>query len=232
MRNQHNWLGHFAALQTGALLLLSFPVLTQGQQDPSRWEKDIAAFETADQTNAPPKNAVLFVGSSSIRLWNTLATDFEGVQVIQRGFGGSQMEDVLAFTDRIVLPYEPRSILVYEGDNDIASGKSPEQILRDYQMFVARVQPKLPRTRIGYIAIKPSLKRWHLVDQIRAANGLIRDYSARDDRLEFIDIFTPMLGSDGTPRKELFIEDGLHMNEKGYRVWTEVIKNRHAKLLD
>ena len=189
----------------------------------NRWESAIAAFEVMDRTNPPPRGAILFVGSSSIRLWPHLAQDFPGHQVIQRGFGGSELSDAVAFADRIVLPYRPKIILVYAGDNDIANGKSPERVLADFRAFVEKVRAALPQTRIGFIAIKPCPARKAFLSQVRAANRLIKEYAGRDEYLFFVDVFTPMLGSDGGLRPELFGADGLHMNEKGYALWASLI---------
>ena len=127
------------------------------------------------------------------------------------------------FADRIVFPAKPRLIVFYAGDNDIGSGKSPELVAQHFQKFVGIVHEKLPSTRIAYISIKPSPSRWHLVDKVREANRLIKDIAKRDRRVDYIDVFTPMLGKDGKPRPELFVEDRLHMNEAGYKLWTSVV---------
>lgn len=211
------------------VLLLAFAGVELGAAEPniaSKWEKEIAALTAGDLTNPPPKNAILFVGSSSIRLWKSLAKDFPEKKVINRGFGGSQMSDLNEFVERIVLPYEPKQILVYEGDNDIASGKAPGQILEDFKAFVGKVRKKLPGVRIDFIAIKPSPSRWHLVEKTREANRLIAAYAGTGENVGYIDIFTPMLGDNGEPRPELFVEDRLHLNEKGYEIWREVIAGR------
>jgi lysophospholipase L1-like esterase len=187
------------------------------------FEKEIKAFEAADQQKAPPKNAVLFIGSSSIRLWKTLDTDFPGIAVINRGFGGSKIADSTHYADRIVLPYYPRKIIMYAGDNDIAAGRKPQQILEDFQAFVAKVRQTMPDVSISYISIKPSLKRWKLIDQIKEANSLIHAYTQSQTNLGYIDIFPAMLGPDGKPRHELFRPDGLHMLPKGYDIWVSII---------
>lgn len=187
------------------------------------WESEIKAFEEADRRAAVAEGGVLFVGSSSIRLWETLAADFPSVKVVNRGFGGSHLEDSTHYADRIVIPYRPRLIVLYAGDNDIESGKSPSRVLADFKEFVRVVRRRLPRTRIAFISIKPSPARWHLADQVRRANELIRAYAERTRGLVFIDVFTPMLGSDGKPRPELFVEDGLHLSTEGYRLWRRVI---------
>jgi lysophospholipase L1-like esterase len=190
----------------------------------AKWENEIRAFEAADRTNPPPAQAILFIGSSSIRIWKSLAADFKGLSVINRGFGGSQMEDSVYFADRIVLPYRPRHIVVYAGDNDLALGKSPEQVLAAFQAFVRKVHGSLPATRIDFISVKPSPSRWMLESKIRETNRLVAEDTRTDPRLGFIDVFTPMLASDGKPRSELFQRDELHMNRSGYVLWTSLIR--------
>ena len=205
----------------GSLLCFaaSQPALAQEQ-----WEEAIQAFEQMDETDPPPEGAILFAGSSSIRMWSSLAEDFPDARVINRGFGGSQMSDLIHFADRIVTPYAPRLILVYEGDNDIAADKTAEQVFADYQEFVSLVHDRLPDTRIAFIAIKPSLARRALMDEMRKANELIEEYAGARDRLDYIDIFTPMLGEDGEPLPDIFVDDGLHMNAAGYAIWAEAVR--------
>lgn len=205
-------------------LLLCWGVLTPTLvAQPSRWESAIREFKQADRLNPPPQNAVLFAGSSSIRKWESLEQDFPFVPTIRRGFGGSQMADLLFYADSIVIPYHPAVVIVYEGDNDIAAGKTPEQVFDDFRAFVRKVRAELPETRIGFIAIKPSIARWDLVDQMARANRLIREYTLWKPNLEYIDIFAPMLGIEGKPRPELLLEDGLHLTAAGYALWTEIV---------
>ncbi len=194
----------------------------------AKWDKAISAFEAQDQKSPPPKGAVLFVGSSSIRLWK-LEKSFPHLPAINRGFGGSEIADSVHFADRIVLKYEPKTIVFYAGDNDIAHGKSPEQVAKDFQAFVKTVHEKLPKTKILFIAIKPSLARWKLAETIQKANNLIRAQCEKNEQLAFIDVWKPMLGDDGRPRAELFLKDGLHMNEKGYQIWASLIEPRLPK---
>ena len=189
-------------------------------------EPEIKTFEELDKTKPPPKGAVLFIGSSSIRLWKSLAQDFPAVRTINRGFGGSHLEDSIDFADRIVIPYRPRLIVVYAGDNDIESGKSPSAVFEDFRQFVTKVRKHLPRTRIAYIAIKPSPARWRLVEQVQEANKLIKDFTKTDRRLDYIDVFSSMLGKDGKPRPELYVEDNLHMSEEGYQLWRSLVAPR------
>jgi len=187
-----------------------------------RWESAIACFEDLDKQKPPPKDGILFVGSSSIVGWD-VAKSFPGLPVINRGFGGSQIADSVHYAERLVLPHRPKIVVFYAGDNDIASGKTPQKVLADYQAFVKKVHDALPKTRIVYVGIKPSLARWKLIDKIREANGLIRVVVEKDPRLVFVDVEKPMLGDDGKPRDELFKADGLHLNAEGYKLWNELL---------
>ncbi|HYG07381.1 MAG TPA: SGNH/GDSL hydrolase family protein [Stenotrophomonas sp.] len=217
-----------------ALLLLAAAALAQARapapapQVPAQvsnaaWEADIARFEQRDAQQPPPRGAVLFVGSSSIRMWDSLATDFPGQQVINRGFGGSEIRDSTWYADRIVVPYAPRLVVFYAGDNDLNAGRTPQQVRDDFLAFVSRVRRDLPQTRIAYISIKPSPSRAQLLPQIAEANTLIRQAGQRLDKVDFLDVYTPMLGRDGQPRRELFREDMLHMTPAGYAIWREVV---------
>ena len=192
--------------------------------DSSRWEKYIARFEAADKKQMPHPDGILFIGSSSIRMWKTLEQDFPGLPVINRGFGGSQIADSNHFARRIVHPYKPRQIVFYAGDNDVAAGKSPEKVLTDFQQFVKTVRAKLPKARVSFIAIKPSLSRWKLSGKMAMANSLVRNACSKNKRLDYIDIWQPMLGENGKPRPDLFLGDGLHLNAKGYALWTSIVK--------
>jgi lysophospholipase L1-like esterase len=189
-----------------------------------KWEKDIAAFEAANRTNPPPRGAVLFVGSSTIRRWDSLAADFPGQAVINRGFGGSQIADSTAFAHRLITPHRPRLVVLYAGDNDLNAGKSPEQVLADFRSFVATLRAGDPEVRVLFLAIKPSPKRWHLIAQGREANRLIANFCRRDRRLTFVDTASVMIGPDGRPREELFVEDKLHLSEAGYALWAAKLR--------
>jgi GDSL-like Lipase/Acylhydrolase family len=186
-----------------------------------RWEKEIRAFELRDRTSPPPKGAIEFAGSSSIRKWKNAASLFPGHKVFTRGFGGSEMSDLVAYAPRIVIAYRPKLVLVYEGDNDIAAGKSPDRVLSDYKAFVTEVHAALPETRIAYIAVKPCPDRARYLGQIRRLNRLVRQYSRTSDRLLFADVFSPMLSRDGRPRADLYLKDGLHPNARGYAIWVK-----------
>ena len=198
--------------------------------DPARFAAEIKAFDTRDRKNSYPRDAVLFVGSSSIQNWPT-AEAFPDLAVINRGFGGSQISDVNHFFDEVVSKYRPKVIVFYSGDNDIQAGKSPQQIFDDFAKFVARVHQSLPDTHIICLPVKPSQARWEKWPQMQETNALIAKLDRRDDRLEIIDTATPLLGPDGKPRKELFLNDGLHLNAKGYAVWNEILAPNLKRVL-
>ena len=193
------------------------------QQTPDRFESNVTAFEAADKTSPPPKGEILFAGSSTIQRWDT-ARSFPDLKIINRGISGSELADTVRYVDRNDLPYEPRLIVVYAGDNDISAGWISEQVAVTFERFTKAVHAKLPQTKILYIAIKPSILRWTQIDRMRSANAIIRAYCERDDRLAFIDFDTLMLGWDEKPRPELFVQDGLHLSPQGYQLWTTVIR--------
>ncbi len=190
---------------------------------PDKWTAAIDKFTQADAKNPPRSNGVVFVGSSSIVKWTSLEKDFPGVNVLNRGFGGSELADSVFYADRIVIPYQPRVVVVYAGDNDLKAGKSPETVFGDFKALVAKVHTALPQTRIVYIAIKPSPSRWSLKDKIVATNRLIAAECAKDKRLAFADIYPAMLDAKGQPRPELFVADMLHMKPAGYAIWTPIV---------
>ena len=187
------------------------------------WVNDMARFEAEDAANPPPAAPIVFTGSSSVRMWDSLASDFPGKPVLNRGFGGSQVRDAVHYADQIAVRYQPRMIVLYSGDNDINAGRSPQQVLSDFRAFVARIRQALPRTPIAYLAIKPSPSRIDQLPRQQQANALLRQEAARLEHVEFIDVATPMLGADGQPRAELFIEDRLHMSRAGYELWRGVV---------
>lgn len=195
----------------------------------AKWEKSIAAFEETDQKQPPTKGGILFIGSSSIRLWD-VQKSFAELPVLNRGFGGSQIEDSTHFAERIIGAHEPRAIVFYAGDNDIHVGKSAETVASHFEEFVAKVRGKLPETHIFFIAIKPSGSRWKHLETQRAANERIRAICERGSKLTFVDVVTPMLGQDGQPRDELFLKDKLHMTAAGYKVWNDLLRPQLAKI--
>jgi GDSL-like Lipase/Acylhydrolase family len=199
------------------------PELRHVQPTSANWEKEIAVFEARDRTNPPPRDGILFIGSSSIRMWSSLEKDFPALPVYNRGFGGSQIIDSVYYANRIVLPYHPRKIVLYAGGNDINAGKSADQVFKDFQLFVATVRQQLPRTEIAYVSIAPNPARWTQIERIREANRLIRDYTQKTPRLSFIDVHSHMLNEQGLPKEGIYLDDKLHMNANGYAIWKEVI---------
>ena len=199
--------------------------------DPTRWESEIRKFEEQDRLQAPPHDAVLFVGSSSIRLWDT-SQSFPDWRTINRGFGGSQIHEVTHFVDRIVLPYRPRLIVFYAGDNDIAAGAEPETVWKRFRAFVEKVRAADLQSPIIFIGIKPSVARWKLIDKIRAANQKIREWTKGESEqgVHFLDVEKPMLDEQGFPRGDLLREDGLHLNQRGYAIWNDLLRQKVAEI--
>ncbi|WP_369940166.1 SGNH/GDSL hydrolase family protein [Xanthomonas medicagonis] len=211
-------------LQSALALTPPPPPQIPQQVSNAEWEQDMQRFAQADAAHPPKPGGVLFVGSSSIRFWTSLAKDFPGVNTLNRGFGGSEIRDSTWYADRIVVPYKPRLIVFYAGDNDLNSGRSPQQLREDFLAFVTRVRRDLPNVRIAYIAIKPSPARAALLPQVAEANGLIRAAAASLKQVDFIDVYTPMLAADGQPRADLFGPDHLHMNAAGYALWRDIVR--------
>ncbi|MCC4616146.1 GDSL-type esterase/lipase family protein [Xanthomonas campestris pv. asclepiadis] len=187
------------------------------------WEADMQRFATSDAQTPPPRHGIVFVGSSSIRFWDTLAQDFPAMPVINRGFGGSEVRDSTWYADRIVIPYAPRQVVLYAGDNDLNSGRTPQQVRDDVLAFVKRIRRDLPSTRISYLSVKPSPSRARLLPAIVTANRLIQDALAPLPQVDYVDVYTPMLDADGKPRAELFRQDMLHMTADGYAIWRKAV---------
>lgn len=190
----------------------------------AKWEKEIAAYERMDQTNPPPKNALVFTGASTIRKWTTLARDFPNQPVMNRGVGGSEITDITHFADRMIFPCAPRMIFFRSGGNDLHAGESVENVFTDYQKFVATVHAKLPETEIVFIALSPSLARWEQHEKEKALNTLVEEFTKQTPHLKYIEDYDIPLGADGKPRAELFVADKLHFNADGYKLLTERVR--------
>lgn len=204
------------------ILFVILPAAVAAQESYSRvhlWEKEIAAFATADKKELPKTGGVLFVGSSSIRGWKTLQADFADFAVLNRGFGGSHLEDVNYYFSEVVLPYKPKLIVLYAGENDITAGKTVERVVADYKTFVAQVREKLPKARLIFISLKPSPARWELREKFQQANKLIKAEIEKDKRQMFVDVWQAMLDEQGEPKPEIFQADKLHLNAEGYKIW-------------
>jgi lysophospholipase L1-like esterase len=214
---------HAAAALAAALGLLLAAPPAGAEQPRGRWAASLADFARADEAGRPAPGGVLFVGSSSIRLWKNLPDDFRQVQVINRGFGGSTMADCTQLARPLVIQYRPRHVLVYAGDNDLAEGRSPRQVLESFQEFVRTVRTELPDTRISFISVKPSPARAALVPLARETNRLVAEHLAALPNTGYIDVFTPMLDAEGRPREDLYGPDRLHMNASGYALWRQLL---------
>ncbi|MFO0839219.1 MAG: GDSL-type esterase/lipase family protein [Phycisphaerae bacterium] len=194
-----------------------------GVPDPARFQNDIRAFAKWDRKNSVPTGALLFVGSSSIVGWGTHEA-FPEWPVLNRGFGGSHMSDLNHYFDQVVKPYAARAIVVYEGDNDIADDRTPEQVCGEYRVFVRKVRTIQPDVPIVILSIKPSRARWERWPAMQQANALLRHLSDEEKSVTFVDVGAPLLGSDGQPRTELFQADKLHLNADGYALWNKTLR--------
>lgn len=206
------------------LLAMTAAQAQSGNPSEWRWKTELDAFATADGLQAPAPGGVLFVGSSSIRMWNALETSFPGQPVvIRRGFGGSRLSDCADLVHRLVLPYQPRLVVLYAGENDLVEGAGPQDLLVHFERFVQQVHAALPGTRVAFISIKPSPSRLVHMMTMREANLLIQTHVLAHDRLDYIDVHTAMLDNDGQPRPELYVSDGLHLSAEGYALWRQIV---------
>lgn len=193
--------------------------LAQTPADPfAKWEKEISAIEKRLAENPPKPGGVFFAGSSSIRLWD-LKKSFPGQDYVNVGFGGSQVRDTTHFAGRILLPHKPRAVVFYAGDNDIAAGRTADQVAADFRTFAAAVHKDLPECRVLWVAVKPSVRRWKKFDEQKSANARVREFVGKEPRTAYVDVVPDMLGADGAPRPELFAADGLHLSPAGYEIW-------------
>jgi lysophospholipase L1-like esterase len=216
--------GHLLAQSaTTTTAASSSTTTTKKWPDPARYEKTIREFENTTETI--PANAVLAYGSSSIRGWHkTIREDLAPLPVIPRGFGGSNMNDALHFAERVVVPHKPRAVLLYEGDNDVAGSYPRAEIVDKYEQFIALVKKALPDTHIYIISVKPSALRWKFWPAMKELNSDLQKLADADPNVTFIDVATPMLNADGNPKPEIFLADNLHMNAKGYEIWTKTVR--------
>jgi lysophospholipase L1-like esterase len=197
---------------------------------------EIAAFKKQDSISFPPTKAILFVGSSSFRMWEDINTSFPGYTIINRGFGGSALPDVIHYAKDIIAPYQPRQIVIYCGENDLASSDTvtAEVVFKRFEILFYLIRKQYRKVPIAFVAIKPSPSRQRLLSQAERANTLIREFLQKKRKTVFIDVFHPMLLPDGTIMQDIFLEDKLHMNAKGYAIWQKAIapylvKEKHKK---
>ncbi len=210
-------------IQKNIFILLLFISTTAFAQEYQKiWQSEIDAFDKLDGVN-PLQDGILFTGSSSIRMWKDPAKDFNNPKILNRGFGGSQIIDLIENFDPVILKYHPQKIVIYSGDNDIQEGKSAEIIFGDFCVLFGMIKAKLPNAQVYYIAIKPSLNRWNKVIEMQKANTMIHEYLNTKSTAAFVDIFSPMIDITGKPSDKWFMEDGLHMTDEGYQLWTKIL---------
>lgn len=187
--------------------------------------KEIKAFQAADSVLMPPQKAILFAGSSSFRLWKNIQEDFQGYTIINRGFGGSALPDVIRYREEILFPYHPKQVVIYCGENDFAIDPklSSDSVVERFKTLFKMIRERFVKTNITYVSMKPSPSRWKMKDQMIAANEGIKKYLKSQRRTNYVDIWAPMLAENGEPMKDLFLSDNLHMNSKGYAIWKEAI---------
>ena len=212
------------AAAAAAVTLAGVLAVCLSAQTAERWDPAIQRFEEQDKVSPPPQNGIVFIGASSIVRWNLPEYFPElGAKAINRGFGGSQSVDAVRYVERIVVPYHPRIVVYYAGDNDVEANVPAREIARQFELFDQKVHAALPQTKIIFISIKPSIRRWKWIDTISSANAMVKAYCAKEKHLAFMDIERQMLGPDGKPNPDLLVADGLHMTPAGYRIWTAAL---------
>ena len=194
----------------------------------AKWEAEVAGIEKRLKESPPKSGGVIFAGASSIRMWD-LKKSFPDAGYVNVGFGGSEIRDCTHFAPRLVTPFQPKAVVFYAGDNDINSGRKPEQVLADFKEFVAAVRKEAPKCRVLFVAVKPSIARWAKFDEQKKANAMVKSYCDRDEKLAYVDIVPVMLGADGKPIVELYAKDGLHLSPAGYEKWTAIVKSALEK---
>ena len=204
-------------------LLFFFVLSDVFSQNPKRFASEITAFDTTEALSSNGDDVVVFTGSSSIRMWANLKQAFPKHFVLNRGFGGSHFSDLLFYLDELVLRYKPTTVFIYEGDNDIDAGKNPKTVFKDAKEILKRTRKELPVAKVVFIAAKPSIARWHLKEKYEDLNGRLEKLAGKKKLVAFADVWTAMLDENGVVRKDIFINDGLHMNEKGYEIWRAVL---------
>ena len=209
-----------------SILLFFLPAILFAQTThPPFWD-EIQNFKKEDSLKPPPKNAILFVGSSSFRFWTTVQQDFPGYTIINRGFGGSALPDVIRYESDIIFPYHPKQVVIYCGDNDLAASDNITAgiVYARFKELFTSIRKKLPSASVVFVSIKPSPSRQKLMPRMDSANKMIKSFLLKNKKTAFVDVYHKMLNADGTPRDELFREDKLHMKPNGYAIWTNAIK--------
>jgi lysophospholipase L1-like esterase len=221
LNGRRKLLSKFVKIGLLSLLVVSNSVFA-AEYDGSKWKAEFDKFAADEKESPVEPGGVVFVGSSSIRMWD-LKKSFPDKGYLNRGFGGSVIADSTHNLTELVAKHKPRLVVFYAGDNDIASGMSPDRVAEDFRTFTKKFEAELPDTKLVYISIKPSIARWKLADKMREANKLIAAECAKHPHFAFVDVWPVMLDKDGQPRKDIFLGDGLHMNETGYKLWVELV---------
>lgn len=208
-----------------AALLLPLAAVAEKHAQGHAFEKDIAAFEAADKASPPPKGAILFVGDSTFTRWKAIHEDLKGYTVINRGFGGSKMSDLLYFADRVIMPYQPRMIVIQEGGNDIHGGRTPEALMADLQALVKKIRATMPDVPIILGSLTGNPARWGEVEVRKKVNQMYQDFAATQTKVTFLNFFDPFLGPDGKPREDFFVEDHVHPSHAGYELRVKIMKS-------
>jgi len=204
------------------LLLLAFGL---NAQDPNRFLGEVEKLVSTDYQFSPDKKLALFTGSSSIRMWNDIQDYFPEYNVVNNGFGGSHFSDLIYFYNKLIIPHNPYILFIYEGDNDIASKKKPRAIAKEAKFLLSKIRRDLPNTQVVLISPKPSIARWELRKEYEALNKKLKKLARKTDKVEFADVWTAMLDEQGNVRRDVFLDDNLHMNKKGYDIWAKVLSD-------
>jgi lysophospholipase L1-like esterase len=214
----------FQNLRVFLLGVFTLATLLLQAQEPERFKKEVDEAVALNQT-VDRKNLIVFTGSSSIRMWNDLKQAFPEHNIINLGFGGSEMLDLLYYVDKLIIDFKPKQVFIYEGDNDVSKGRSAEEIISAAEKVLLRIREQLPDTEVVFISPKPSVSRWHLKEKYEEVNSKLKAWTETKTKVRYADVWTPMLDDNGQVMKDLFIADNLHMNKKGYQIWTEVLAN-------
>ena len=209
-------------------LLLMFVIAHAGAQDPKRFQKAVDALVQKEYNFDPNKELVVFAGSSSIRMWKDVESAYPRYNVVNNGFGGSHFSDLIYYYNELILKHRPDILFIYEGDNDVASGKKAEDIIKEARQLVNQIRKDLPKTKIIIISAKPSVARNKFKEEYMKLNGLLENLAKQTKKVEFADVWKAMVDSNGEVYTDIFVDDNLHLNQKGYKIWEEVI-GRHLK---
>lgn len=212
-------------IKIALVFLLWAGILSAQDQQPAFWN-DIQAFKKQDSASFPPKNAILFIGSSSFTMWRDVQKDFPGYKIINRGFGGSTLVDQLNYTNEIVVPYQPKQIIIYCGENDLAASDtvSAELVFKRFRQLFTIIRNRYPKAKLTYVSMKPSPSRQLLLSKMISGNEMIKKYLSSKRRTSYVDVYKEMIDDEGKPRMDLFLDDNLHMNKTGYAIWQKLIE--------